>query len=122
MKIHLVDATYELFRAHFGAPPATAPDGRPVGAVRGFVQTMLALLAQPGVTHVGCAFDHVIESFRNDLFDGYKDGSGVPGALAAQFGHCRGGRRGPGTRRLADGRVRGRRRHSLCRPHVEGPS
>ena len=85
MKVHLVDATYELFRAHFGAPPATAPDGRPVGAVRGFIQTMLALLAQPGVTHVGCAFDHVIESFRNDLFDGYKDGSGVPEALAEQF-------------------------------------
>ena len=85
MKVHLVDATYELFRAHFGAPPATAPDGRPIGAVRGFIQTMLALLAQPGVTHVGCAFDHVIESFRNDLFDGYKDGSGVPEALAEQF-------------------------------------
>ena len=85
MKLHLVDATYELFRAYFGAPPATAPDGRPVGAVRGFVQTMLALLSQPDVTHVGCAFDHVIESFRNDLFDGYKDGSGVPEDLAAQF-------------------------------------
>ncbi len=85
MKIHLVDATYELFRAHFGSPPAAAPDGRPTGAVRGFIQTMLALLAQPGVTHVACAFDHVIESFRNDLFDGYKDGSGVPQVLAEQF-------------------------------------
>ena len=86
MKIHLVDGTYELFRAHYGAPPANAPDGRPVGAVRGLVQTLLALLRQDDVTHVACAFDTVIESFRNDLFDGYKTGEGVPGELEAQFG------------------------------------
>ena len=85
MKIHLVDGTYELFRAHFGAPPATAPDGRPVGAVRGLVQTLLSLLRQDGVTHAAIAFDTVIESFRNDLFDGYKTGEGVPEELMAQF-------------------------------------
>ena len=85
MKIHLVDGTYELFRAHFGAPPATAPDGRPVGAVRGLVQTLLSLLRQDDVTHVAIAFDTVIESFRNDLFDGYKTGEGVPEELMAQF-------------------------------------
>jgi 5'-3' exonuclease len=86
MKVHLVDGTYELFRAHFGAPPAVAPDGSPVGAVRGLVRTLLALLASPEVTHVACAFDHVIESFRNDLFAGYKTSEGVPADLLAQFG------------------------------------
>ena len=86
MKIHLVDGTYELFRAHFGAPPAAAPDGRAVGAVRGLAQTLLSLLRQDDVTHVACAFDTVIESFRNDMFDGYKTGEGVPAELKAQFG------------------------------------
>ena len=85
MKIHLVDGTYELFRAYFAMPPIQAPDGRPVGAVRGIVQTLLYLLRGPDVTHVACAFDHVIESFRNDLFDGYKTGSGVPEDLLSQF-------------------------------------
>lgn len=86
MKVHLVDGTYELFRAHFGAPPATAPDGRPVGATRGLLRTLLALLASPGVTHVACAFDHVIESFRNTLYGGYKTSEGVPPELMDQFG------------------------------------
>ena len=86
MKIHLVDGTYELFRAHFGAPPASTPEGRVSGAVRGLVQTLLMLLREPGVTHVACAFDHVIESFRNEMFAGYKTGEGVPGDLMAQFG------------------------------------
>ncbi len=85
MKLHLIDGTYELFRAHFAMPPLSAPDGRPVGAVRGLVQTLLLLLRQPDVTHVACAFDHVITSFRNDLFKGYKDGTGIPEELAAQF-------------------------------------
>ena len=86
MKVHLVDGTYELFRAYFGAPSASAPDGREVGAVRGLVQTMLALLRQSDVTHVGVAFDSVIESFRNDMFSGYKSGAGVPAELLGQFG------------------------------------
>ena len=85
MKIYLVDGTYELFRAYFAMPPITAPDGRPVGAVRGLIQTLLSLLRQDDVTHVGCAFDHVIESFRNRLFPGYKTGEGVPEDLMGQF-------------------------------------
>src|SRR5262245_62803378 len=62
VRIHLVDATYELFRAYYGAPPARAPDGREVGAVRGLLRTLLALLHEDGVSHVACAFDHVIRS------------------------------------------------------------
>jgi 5'-3' exonuclease len=85
VKIHLVDGTYELFRSHFGAPPRTAPDGRGVGATTGFLRSMLALVTTPGVTHVGCAFDHVIESFRNGLYPGYKTGEGVAPDLLAQF-------------------------------------
>ena len=85
MKVHLVDGTYELFRTFFGAPPAHDAAGRPVGAVRGLLATLLALLREPGVTHVACAFDHVIESFRNQLFDGYKTGEGIDADLLAQF-------------------------------------
>jgi 5'-3' exonuclease len=85
MKIHLVDGTYELFRNHFGAPPKKAPDGRQVGATLGLVRSLLMLVTTPGVTHVACAFDHVIESFRNDLYAGYKTSAGVEADLLAQF-------------------------------------
>jgi 5'-3' exonuclease len=85
MRVHLVDGTYELFRAYFGAPRATAPDGTEVGATRGLLRSLYALLREDGVTHVACAFDHVIESFRNRLFDGYKTSDGVPADLLAQF-------------------------------------
>jgi 5'-3' exonuclease len=85
MKIHLIDGTYELFRHHFGAPPKKNAEGQEVGATLGLVRSMLALLTQPGVTHVGVAFDHVIESFRNQLYSGYKTGAGVDPALLAQF-------------------------------------
>jgi len=85
MKIHLVDGTYELFRNHFGAPPKKSPDGREVGATLGLLRSLLMLVTSPGVTHVGVAFDHVIESFRNDLFAGYKTGEGVDPNLLAQF-------------------------------------
>ncbi len=85
MKIHLVDGTYELFRAHFALPSISAPDGREVGAVRGLVQTLINLLRQPDVTHVAVAFDTEILSFRNDLFDGYKTGEGAPPELVDQF-------------------------------------
>jgi 5'-3' exonuclease len=85
VKVHLVDGTYELFRAYYGAPSATGPDGREVGAARGLMRSLLSLLVSPEVTHVACAFDHVIESFRNDLFEGYKTSQGVPHDLLAQF-------------------------------------
>jgi hypothetical protein len=85
MKLHLVDGTYELFRHHFGAPPRTAPDGPAVGATLGLLRSLLLLLTTPGVTHVACAFDHVIESFRNALYPGYKTGAGVDPTLLAQF-------------------------------------
>ena len=85
MKVHLVDGTYELFRSYFALPPIQAPDGRPVGAVRGIVQSLLYLLREDQVTHVGCAFDHVVKSFRNDMFDGYKTGNSTPEDLLAQF-------------------------------------
>ena len=85
VRIHLVDGTYELFRAYFGAPKATGPNGVEVGATRGILWSMLSLLREDRVTHVACAFDHVIESFRNDLFAGYKTSEGVPEDLLAQF-------------------------------------
>ena len=85
MKIHLVDGTYELFRAYYAMPSITTPDGSEVGAVRGLLQTMLVLLREDDVTHVACAFDSVIESFRNQMFSGYKTGEGVPDDLLGQF-------------------------------------
>ncbi len=85
MKVYLVDGTYELFRSYFALPPIKAPDGRPVGAVRGVVQSLLYLLREDQVTHIGCAFDHVVESFRNRMFAGYKTGEGTPEDLLAQF-------------------------------------
>jgi 5'-3' exonuclease len=85
VKVHLVDGTFELFRAHFGVPPARDAQGRPVGALRGILATLLSLLREPEVTHVACAFDHVIESFRNRLFAGYKTGEGIDPDLLAQF-------------------------------------
>lgn len=83
--LHLVDATYELFRAWFGAPPKRSPDGREVGASRGVAYTLAYLLREEGATHVGCATDHVVRSFRNDLYPGYKTEAGVPEELLAQF-------------------------------------
>ncbi len=85
MRLHLVDGTYELFRSFFGAPPAKSPSGQEVGATRGLLRSMLALLREPETSHVAIAFDHVIESFRNDLFSGYKTGAGIDPDLWAQF-------------------------------------
>jgi 5'-3' exonuclease len=82
--VHLFDGTYELFRAWFGAPHARHAD-REVGAVRSMVRSFAFLLRSGTVTHAGAAFDHVIESFRNDLFDGYKTGEGLDPDLVAQF-------------------------------------
>ena len=85
MKIHLFDGTYELFRSFYGAPSRTTSAGLEVGATRSFLLSLAAFVKQPEVTHVACAFDHVIESFRNDLFDGYKTGEGIDPALWSQF-------------------------------------
>ncbi|MFZ0250176.1 MAG: 5'-3' exonuclease H3TH domain-containing protein [Acidimicrobiales bacterium] len=83
MKVHLVDGTYELFRHFFGAPPHRTAEGQEVAAVRGVVGSVLQLLGE-GATHVGVATDHVIESFRNDLWPGYKTGEGVDPDLWSQ--------------------------------------
>jgi 5'-3' exonuclease len=85
IQVHLLDGTYELFRAHFGAPGRQSPSGQEVGATVGLLRSFAALLREPGVTHLGCAFDTVIESFRNDLFAGYKTGVGIDPALYSQF-------------------------------------
>ncbi|HMV29223.1 MAG TPA: 5'-3' exonuclease H3TH domain-containing protein [Anaerolineales bacterium] len=85
MKIHLVDGTYELFRAHFGAPPKKSKSGQEVGATLGMIRSMLLLLSDPEVTHVAVAFDHVIESFRNKMYKGYKSSEGVDPVILNQF-------------------------------------
>jgi 5'-3' exonuclease len=85
MKVHLVDGTFELFRAYYGAPSSETADGFEAGAVRGLLRSLLALLGERGVTHIAIAFDHVIESFRNDLYPGYKTGEGIDPKLYAQF-------------------------------------
>lgn len=83
--VHLVDGTYELFRAYFAVPSQRSPAGAEVGATRGLMQSLLAWTARGGVTHLAYAFDHVIESFRNQLFAGYKTGEGLPVELTSQF-------------------------------------
>jgi 5'-3' exonuclease len=85
MRLHLIDGTYELFRSFFGAPARSSPSGMEVGAVHGIVASTLSLLESDGVTHAAAAFDTVIDSFRNDLYPGYKTGEGVPEPLLAQF-------------------------------------
>ena len=85
MKIHLVDGTYELFRAHFGAPPKKSLSGQEVGATLGLIRSMMLLLNDPEVTHVAVAFDHVIESFRNKMYAGYKSSEGVDPIILKQF-------------------------------------
>jgi 5'-3' exonuclease len=85
LKVHLLDGTYELFRSFYGPPPKQAPDGREVGATVYLMKNLLALLDDPEVTHLACAFDHEITSFRNDLYDGYKTGEGVDPLLLGQF-------------------------------------
>jgi len=84
MRVHLVDGTYELFRYHFGSPSHITASGQEVAATRGVVGTVLQLVEQ-GATHLGVATDHVIESFRNDLWEGYKSSAGMPPELLSQF-------------------------------------
>jgi 5'-3' exonuclease len=82
--VHLVDGTYELFRQHFGQPSRLSSDGSEVAATRGVLTTVLSMI-EGGATFIGVATDHVIESFRNDLWLGYKTSKGVPAELLAQF-------------------------------------
>lgn len=84
-KVHLIDGTYELFRAWFGAPPKKSPAGREVGATRALLSTLFYLLREEKATHVGCATDHVIRSFRNDLWPTYKTDDGIAPELYGQF-------------------------------------
>jgi len=84
LDIHLIDGTYELFRHYYALPPAKDSDGREVAAVRGVLTSVLGMITA-GATHIGVATDHVIESFRNDLWPGYKTGAGVDAELLAQF-------------------------------------
>ena len=85
MKLHLVDATFELFRAFYSRPMEHGPDGRPTNAVHGLLDSMLSLLREPDVTHIGAATDHVIESWRNDVYPGYKSSAGIDRDLLMQF-------------------------------------
>ena len=84
MKVHLVDGTYELFRHYFGAPSHITSEGYEVGATRAVLASMLSLLEQ-GATHIGIATDHTITSFRNELYEGYKDGSDIDPDISGQF-------------------------------------
>jgi 5'-3' exonuclease len=84
MDLHLVDGTYELFRHYFAVPESQDTRGREIGAVRGVLRSILSML-EAGVTHIGVATDHVVESFRNELYVGYKTSEGVPANLLSQF-------------------------------------
>ena len=84
MDVHLVDGTYELFRHYYALPSARDPDGREIAAVRGVLASVLGMM-KDGATHLAVATDHVIESFRNDLWPGYKTGEGIEPDLLAQF-------------------------------------
>ena len=85
MLVHLIDGTYELFRHFYAVPPAQDKTGAEVGAVRGVVNSIRGMLNRKEATHIGVATDHVIESFRNDLWPGYKTGEGIDPNLLAQF-------------------------------------
>src|SRR3954467_6330304 len=84
MDVYLIDGTYELFRHFYAVPSAREADGREVGAVRGVLTSMLGMI-NSGTRYVGVATDHVIESFRNDLYPGYKTGEGIDPDLFSQF-------------------------------------
>ncbi len=86
VRLHLLDGTYEIFRAHFGRKDTVVgPDGTDLRATLGILESTLALLREPGVTHVAASFDTVVESFRNDMFVGYKSSIGMEEAILAQF-------------------------------------
>lgn len=85
VKVHLLDGTYELFRHYHAVPSHVTADGREVAAIRGVLESVLNLLSEVDVTHLAVATDHVIESFRNELYAGYKTGEGIDPILWAQF-------------------------------------
>src|SRR5579885_3748625 len=84
MKVHLIDGTYELFRYFFALPSAIDATGQEIAAVRGVAGSVLSMI-EAGATHIGVATDHIVESFRNDLYAGYKTAEGVPPSLLSQF-------------------------------------
>lgn len=84
MDVHLIDGTYELFRHFFAVPAAADLNGQEIGAVRGVLHSVLSMIER-GSTHIGVATDHVVESFRNALYPGYKTSEGVPAELLSQF-------------------------------------
>src|SRR6195952_5764411 len=84
MDVHLIDGTYELFRHFFAVPSAKDATGQEIGATRGVLASVMSML-EKGATHVGVATDHVVESFRNDLYAGYKTSEGVAPELLSQF-------------------------------------
>src|SRR5882724_11218067 len=84
MQLHLIDGTYELFRHFYAVPAAADVNGREIGAVRGVLRSVLSMIER-GATHIGVATDHVVESFRNDLYAGYKTSEGVAPELLSQF-------------------------------------
>src|SRR5947209_14642194 len=84
MNVHLIDGTYELFRYFFAVPSAKDAQGQEIGAVRGVLGSVLSMI-EGGVTHLGVATDHVVESFRNDLYFEYKTSEGVDPELLSQF-------------------------------------
>ena len=108
MMVHLIDGTYELFRHFYGLRRFNKGKDRPFGAVNGVLHTVLQMI-EDGATHIGVATDHVIESFRNELWPGYKTGEGIEPRAARAVPSARAGARRHGGRRVADGRARGRR-------------
>jgi 5'-3' exonuclease len=84
LDVYLIDGTYELFRHYYALPSARDRDGREIAAVRGVLSSVLGMI-RDGATHIAVATDHVIESFRNDLWQGYKIGAGIEPDLLAQF-------------------------------------
>jgi 5'-3' exonuclease len=84
LNVYLIDGTYELFRHYYALPSSRDQDGREIGAVRGVLKSLLGMI-KDGVTHIAVATDHVIESFRNDLWPGYKTSEGIELELIAQF-------------------------------------
>ena len=112
MIVHLIDGTYELFRHFYGLRRFTKGEDRPFGAVIGVLNTVLQMI-ETGATHVGVATDHVIESFRNRLWSGYKTGDGIEPALLAQFHPLEEALNDHGRGFMAHDRAGGRRRACL---------